>query len=962
MIFTSTPQGLEPGRTGFCTVARHRDLRSRLVRELERISVYEFNLEPNAEKAKINSFRRFELGTEEFFVLTRIRDAGLDYTNRTNYIAHHLILDGLEIAVSPSPSEIFLQWTGWLDMWEGSARWFEDSEMIDLSSCKMPGLCPAQNWQSVTGDGGNAAYLVAEKAKRPILLEVLPGQEEGLLPMFAESCALLSMPMEAWQFSFTTYLQDTDNARDFAWVGGRGQPSTERLKQNGAPNHLNFTAFDQRSIRDPMDEKLTLIAREGRKARIKQPVVTDEAEAAFASDAGAGEGTRIRAGRDVAGFSNTEREQFKQAAASRAASQSTATQTGGDEAQKKKKRPKWPWISALAAVLLLGVFVALKSGALDGIFGKESGGNPVAQKSSGDQGKKTGDPSSPDSEDPLVDGPDPEVDPPLSPFGFKPDVAILASVKDIHPGFEYIVWQVGDSDPVKISLEGITYELGKKLDRLKIGDAMDVTFREGSSPGSFAIAALAPSSVKPILPRPPATLSTTPEKRDFSSQDFNMVSDNFMVEFTSDEGKILRYVFPPDKRARYAELLEYQSTGRKITFRWDEEGDYVRAFDFDVEKVVVPVSPVVTIPVKPPGFDVTTSYAVWLTKFEEEEPVLKSISIQGDPIFVNELKRKLDRIAASLGKSLIWERNYDGPEDLMKTSEKLWSSSYSIKKISVLDFERYTMTSEDGTNALLFRFDFPSSDTVNILFDNEMSRVHVKRGILLRLPDPETNTSMNLYFLSSKVAEKPHGLPKDRLILEDDQVTVIKDGDFKDKGLQVVSSAGSFNLRLSVNPGPGVYYGPKLSAANFMGKDKLAQFPGLWVKPMEGDPLTCDLDLFIEYHSKLKERLLDQISAKQQLVNESAAGKPDRAIFENLEKFGSRVKYKGGNYVPGSGSYGAFLNKVVIDFFQRVHGFDPRGASKTLQEELSQIDPTRLFKGDFEYRDFWQKVCPKIAE
>ena len=32
MIFTSTPQGLEPGRTGFCTVARHRSLRSRLVR------------------------------------------------------------------------------------------------------------------------------------------------------------------------------------------------------------------------------------------------------------------------------------------------------------------------------------------------------------------------------------------------------------------------------------------------------------------------------------------------------------------------------------------------------------------------------------------------------------------------------------------------------------------------------------------------------------------------------------------------------------------------------------------------------------------------------------------------------------------------------------------------------------------------------------------------------------------
>ena len=134
MIFTSTPQGLEPGRTGFCTVARHRSLRSRLVRELERISVYEFNLGENVAKAKINSFRRFELGTEEFYVLTRIRDSGLDYTNRTNYIAHHLIFDGLEIAVSPSPAEIFLQWTGWLDVWEGSSRWFEDGEITDWTN------------------------------------------------------------------------------------------------------------------------------------------------------------------------------------------------------------------------------------------------------------------------------------------------------------------------------------------------------------------------------------------------------------------------------------------------------------------------------------------------------------------------------------------------------------------------------------------------------------------------------------------------------------------------------------------------------------------------------------------------------------------------------------------------------------------------------------------------------------
>ena len=112
LIFTSTPQGLEPGRTGYCTVARHKDLRHRLVRELERLSVYDFGQQTGATKSDICIFRKIPLGSEEFYVLTKICDAGLDYTNRTNYLAHHLVLDGFEIATCPSPAEIFLNWNG----------------------------------------------------------------------------------------------------------------------------------------------------------------------------------------------------------------------------------------------------------------------------------------------------------------------------------------------------------------------------------------------------------------------------------------------------------------------------------------------------------------------------------------------------------------------------------------------------------------------------------------------------------------------------------------------------------------------------------------------------------------------------------------------------------------------------------------------------------------------------------
>ena len=53
LIFTSTPQGLEPGRTGYCTVARHKDLRHRLVRELERLSVYDFGQQVGGNRVDI---------------------------------------------------------------------------------------------------------------------------------------------------------------------------------------------------------------------------------------------------------------------------------------------------------------------------------------------------------------------------------------------------------------------------------------------------------------------------------------------------------------------------------------------------------------------------------------------------------------------------------------------------------------------------------------------------------------------------------------------------------------------------------------------------------------------------------------------------------------------------------------------------------------------------------------------
>ena len=43
LIYTSVPRGLVPGRSGYTIAARHRQIRDRLVSEIERISRYAYS-------------------------------------------------------------------------------------------------------------------------------------------------------------------------------------------------------------------------------------------------------------------------------------------------------------------------------------------------------------------------------------------------------------------------------------------------------------------------------------------------------------------------------------------------------------------------------------------------------------------------------------------------------------------------------------------------------------------------------------------------------------------------------------------------------------------------------------------------------------------------------------------------------------------------------------------------------
>src|ERR1017187_387121 len=90
LLYTSAPRGVVAGRSGYCTVARSATMREALMLRLEQLSYYQHLSLTGAPERPILAYRIVDIRGSRFHVLTRLQDAGLDFTGRTNFTAHHL--------------------------------------------------------------------------------------------------------------------------------------------------------------------------------------------------------------------------------------------------------------------------------------------------------------------------------------------------------------------------------------------------------------------------------------------------------------------------------------------------------------------------------------------------------------------------------------------------------------------------------------------------------------------------------------------------------------------------------------------------------------------------------------------------------------------------------------------------------------------------------------------------------
>ena len=206
---------------------------------LEQFSYYDHVSLAGGQERPIYACRVIDIRGTRYHVLSRIQDAGLDFTGRTNFIAHHLVATPEEVFQLPTPAMVFRKWAGWMSTWNGEPKLLNSEDWSGLTVLSALRSLPARTWATLTGDAVHAYGLLEAKPGTCFCSE--DATDDTLLTLLAESTELSEVRdsrrdfrVTAWQWTFTTSFQEQDNPADFrARFVHRDHPAFGRLAGAG---------------------------------------------------------------------------------------------------------------------------------------------------------------------------------------------------------------------------------------------------------------------------------------------------------------------------------------------------------------------------------------------------------------------------------------------------------------------------------------------------------------------------------------------------------------------------------------------------------------------------------------------------------------------------------------------------------------------------------------------------------
>lgn len=216
LIYTAADEGIDGLRGCLCYAGASSDALSNklLLQNLLAINNYQELYKAGNPRAHNNpigfSHYRFNAGVRDCSVISRIGPAPL-YANRTNFIAHHVILDDMDKAKA-GPA-----WA--IKNFKFRDHWSPQIGRIDTQRIAIGSLDPqvCNYWKSIVGDAGWAGWL-AERTQSGKPITVLYPNGLDPLSLIQEAIALLP-EHQRWNITFSTYYT----------LGGRGPNCTLRF-------------------------------------------------------------------------------------------------------------------------------------------------------------------------------------------------------------------------------------------------------------------------------------------------------------------------------------------------------------------------------------------------------------------------------------------------------------------------------------------------------------------------------------------------------------------------------------------------------------------------------------------------------------------------------------------------------------------------------------------------------------
>ncbi|MEZ6121670.1 MAG: hypothetical protein R3C49_00685 [Planctomycetaceae bacterium] len=204
IIYTSAPKGLKQGSRGFCTVVSTAGMGANLAERLESMSGYRHHFPLHDPQASLNPVNYAHVTTrmagEKLHVISRICNAGQDYTGRTNKLAHHLVIDRPQ-TLPAGPARVLADPSVMVSTWDGQVATIAPRTLQNPTA---PTPVRLSAWKKVTGDGGWAGSVAEQllSSKAPIHIIYPPGVDTQ--PLLIEVLDLIPVS-QRWNITFSTY-------------------------------------------------------------------------------------------------------------------------------------------------------------------------------------------------------------------------------------------------------------------------------------------------------------------------------------------------------------------------------------------------------------------------------------------------------------------------------------------------------------------------------------------------------------------------------------------------------------------------------------------------------------------------------------------------------------------------------------------------------------------------------------